>query len=110
MSFAGSVQFDLLWMPVLLFGISPDFAKQSLRSIYPNSSTSSTSDVPVELKARNSAGITAGGGITFKFLRLRISPELRYTHWGNTSFAGIYGRQGFHSYSDQADLIVGFAF
>lgn len=75
---------------------------QTIPQVYlpDNSSTSSISDIPVELTARNSAGITAGGGITFKFPRLRISPELRYTHWGNTSSGGSYGRQGFHSYSD----------
>lgn len=54
----------------------------------------------------NSAGITLGGGLTLKLLLLRLSPEIRYTHWGNSNVNAPY----LTSSSNQADFLVGFSF
>jgi hypothetical protein len=55
-------------------------------------------------------GITAGAGVEIKVLHLRISPEIRYTHWGSDAQPppGV----GFFppSKQDQAEFLVGFSF
>ena len=54
----------------------------------------------------NMVGVTVGGGLSLKFLSLRLSPELRYTRWGNNNVYAPYvtGSQ------NQADVLVGFVF
>lgn len=55
----------------------------------------------------NNAGFTIGGGITAKLLFLRLSPEFRYTHWGDKSNgAGPFIAGG----GNQGDFLVGFTF
>lgn len=56
----------------------------------------------------NSAGIAVGGGITLKALLLRLSPEIRYTHWPSPP----YNNSGLivQSTANQVDLLVGFTF
>jgi hypothetical protein len=53
----------------------------------------------------NLAGIAAGAGITLKILKLRLSPEIRYSHWFNTSNDAPPGTS---LNGNQADLLVGF--
>jgi len=53
----------------------------------------------------NSGGFAIGGGVNLKFLFLRISPEIRYTHWGQTAFNLLTT-----STNNQADFLVGFTF
>jgi hypothetical protein len=55
-----------------------------------------------------SYGFVAGGGVQFNIGRLRLSPEVRYTHWMSTPVYG-YSLDG-HSYGstqNQADVLVG---
>jgi len=47
-------------------------------------------------------GFAVGGGIEFKLLLLKVSPEFRYTRWANSSFAGAN--------PNQAALLVGVTF
>jgi opacity protein-like surface antigen len=54
----------------------------------------------------NSPGFALGGGVSLKLLSLRISPEIRYTHW-NSSAVAI---SSIASTRNQADLLVGFTF
>ncbi|MDQ2839497.1 MAG: outer membrane beta-barrel protein [Acidobacteriota bacterium] len=56
----------------------------------------------------NSAGITVGGGITFKLLFVRLSPEIRYTRFPTEVFGRNYNY--IRSTSNQADFLVGFTF
>ena len=51
----------------------------------------------------NTAGVTFGGGVELKLLILRISPEIRYTHWGSRAFPAIGN-------TNQADFLVGLTF
>lgn len=55
----------------------------------------------------DTSGFTLGGGLTFKLLFLRLSPEIRYTHWGTGPYTGFPGVQ---SNGNQADFLVGFTF
>lgn len=63
----------------------------------------------VYLRNRNSAGFSAGGGVTIKWQRVRISPEIRYTRWANEAFAATtFGN--LNSNLNQLDVLVGFTF
>lgn len=55
----------------------------------------------------NTSGFTLGGGITVKALFLRLSPEIRYTHWATGPYTGYPGVQ---SNDNQVDFLVGFTF
>ncbi len=54
----------------------------------------------------NSAGIAVGGGVQIKLLLIRISPEIRYTHWGQIAFSNA----AVTSNNNQLDLLVGVTF
>lgn len=54
----------------------------------------------------NTAGVTIGGGLTLKLSFLRLSPEIRYTRWGNNN---LYA-PSVTSSPNQTDLLVGFVF
>jgi hypothetical protein len=57
----------------------------------------------------NSAGVAIGGGVALKVGPLRLSPQIRYTHWPSPpvthSLSGIVS-----SNSNQADFLVAFTF
>lgn len=65
-------------------------------------------------------GFTLGGGIEVKLLKLRIAPQIRYTHWGSDgqTFTSIaVGATQFAtsptaapSNQNQAEFLVGFSF
>lgn len=71
--------------------------------VYRHVSVSSSSSVPPTNP--NTSGISAGGGVTLKLLHLRVSPEIRYTHWPTQPFAGFV-----ESTANQVDLLVGITF
>src|SRR5581483_481667 len=56
----------------------------------------------------NTVGATVGGGITFKLLVLRLSPEIRYTHWTSPASVSVYVPAQMSP--NQADFLVGFTF
>lgn len=56
----------------------------------------------------NTAGATAGAGLTVKLVILRISPEIRYTHWFSTSSAGVFSAPPMNA--NQADFLLGITF
>lgn len=62
----------------------------------------------VQLADANTAGITLGGGLTFKLLFLRLSPEFRYTRFPTDVFGPNFSYV--HSTSNQADFLVGLTF
>jgi hypothetical protein len=55
-------------------------------------------------------GFTLGGGIEVQVLKLRIAPELRYTHWGSDSPPPISASFFAPSNQNQAEFLVGFSF
>jgi hypothetical protein len=55
----------------------------------------------------SSVGVVAGGGVQFGFGRLRVSPELRYTYWPNTSINVTFANgPSFQSNQKQFDVLV----
>jgi hypothetical protein len=57
----------------------------------------------------DTAGVGVGAGITLKLLRLRLSPEIRYTRWPTPPFSSAYAGPVI-STGNQVDLLVGFTF
>jgi opacity protein-like surface antigen len=72
-----------------------------------NAFTTSTSN-PTELDHQNDAGFVMGGGIEFKLPLIHVSPELRYTRWGNENFRSFSGLLS--SKQNQLEFLVGFTF
>src|SRR3954468_19303744 len=62
----------------------------------------------VQLADANTAGFTLGGGLTLKLLFLRLSTELRYSHFPTEVFGSNFNNV--HSTSNQADFLVGLTF
>lgn len=54
-----------------------------------------------------SHGFAAGSGIQVGFGRLRLSPEIRYTHWNSAAISGGFGSSSFQSAQNQLDVLVG---
>ena len=57
-----------------------------------------------------SSGVAVGGGIELKALLVRISPELRYTHWSNRNIDLAPLNSGLSSKQNQIELLVGITF
>jgi opacity protein-like surface antigen len=56
------------------------------------------------------AGFSLEGGVEFKLLRLRLAPELRFTHWGNPNIDLNPINIGLKSSQNQAMVLVGLSF
>ena len=56
----------------------------------------------------NTTGLIVGGGVSFKLLLLRLSPEIRYTHWFTPPFQS--GDLVVQSTTNQADFLLGISF
>lgn len=75
--------------------------------VYRHVSTSQTGILTL-LDHPNGVGFAVGGGITLKLLLLRVSPEIRYTHWSTRPFDNSMLLA--QSNANQADFLVGFTF
>jgi len=53
-------------------------------------------------------GFTLGAGVEVKLLRLRVTPELRYTRWGSDHIVPF--SLPFQSNQNQAEFLAGFTF
>ncbi len=67
-----------------------------------------STDRPVELDRRFTAGFVVSGGIAFGTRAFRVSPEVRYTRWGWDNFQAP--SQLFRSNPDQAEFLLGITF
>lgn len=65
-----------------------------------------------DLKHSSNAGIVLGAGIEIKVIKLRISPEIRYTRWTLESIQAIgsVNTSTLTSNQNQADVLIGFSF
>ena len=72
---------------------------------------SKKSGVPtvLELTRDLTAGFTFGGGVEIKMGRIRVTPELRYTHWGSENFRDPVNSL-LHTNLNQGDFIMGLTF
>jgi len=71
-----------------------------------NTSTGCGTPVSSGTNWRTSHGLVLGAGVQVGILRLRISPEVRYTRWNNTAI-NVAQFFGFHSTQNQFDALVG---
>jgi len=67
-----------------------------------------TGDDIIELTHRNSTGVVLEGGVEFKLLLLRISPEIRYSGYTVRSFEAPSGL--LQTNKNQLAFLVGFTF
>jgi hypothetical protein len=51
-------------------------------------------------------GVVVGGGVEISAALMRISPEVRYTHWASQHFAGYL----INSNANQAEFLLGITF
>jgi hypothetical protein len=55
-----------------------------------------------------SFGIVTGGGVQFGVGRLRLSPEVRYTHWTSAPIGGTFGDgPSYYGTQEQVDVLLG---
>ena len=66
-------------------------------------------DNPPEFNKQNDIGFTFGGGVTFKAGWFRISPQLRYTHWGSDNFRDPI-HSLLHTNRNQGDFLLSITF
>lgn len=63
---------------------------------------------PPELRDKNAKGVVLGAGFELSAPFVKISPEFRYTRWGQESFRDTLNI--FRSNQNQADLLIGITF
>ncbi len=70
----------------------------------------SDSLTPTDVRHSGTTGIAIGGGLELKALIIRVSPELRYTHWGNQNISLSSRNSGLSSNQNQIQFLVGITF
>ena len=98
-------QFPFLGKYELHFGPLRPFVDAGVVFRHISTSGSANRFVPTN---PNTAGFAVGGGVALKLLFIRLSPEIRYSHWPTALFNDGSGL--IHSNSNQADFLVGFTF
>jgi opacity protein-like surface antigen len=73
-----------------------------------NSTTTTSSGSPSQLKNSTTRGFVFGGGLDIKFLVVHIQPEIRYTRWGAEHFFDPSGL--LHSNENQGEFLLGVTF
>jgi opacity protein-like surface antigen len=69
-----------------------------------------TVSFPNAFNQLSTAGFTAGGGVEFHALHLRVAPEIRYTRWGSDSAAPPDTGFSPSSQLNQVEFLVGLSF
>lgn len=65
---------------------------------------------PAELRNNSSRGLVLGAGLEVHLPFVRLSPELRFTHWGSKAFQSLDNGASLSSRQNQLDLLVGITF
>jgi hypothetical protein len=79
-------------------------------SILAGAGVATTSSFSSNTNWKASLGVVLGGGVQFGLGPLRISPEVRYTHWTSTPINETFANgPTIHSTQQQADILVGIA-
>jgi hypothetical protein len=65
--------------------------------------------VAQQLGYLSSNGVSAGAGADFKAFLVRLSPEVRYTHWGNDGVHAVTSAP-VASRQDQVEFLFGISF
>jgi opacity protein-like surface antigen len=67
-------------------------------------------DFPSSFNQLNNAGFTAGAGLEFHALHVRVAPEVRYTRWGGDTGAPFPTGFTPSSQLNQVELLFGFSY
>jgi hypothetical protein len=100
--------------PFAEIGFAPRTISGTIEStavVYPNYfATPGTFHNSAPTNWASSKGVVAGGGIQLGFGRLRISPEVRFTHWNNTPIYGQVPDGNGYSLTtqNQVEVLLGF--
>jgi len=78
------------------------------QTVSPSRVIATSSGSPQELKNNTSKGVVLGFGLEIRALLLRISPEVRFTHWGSDHFSDVNGL--LRSNRNQGEVMVGITF
>jgi hypothetical protein len=108
---ANAWEFPILGKYAILPGPVRPFvaAGANFREITGAEQSGGTTTVVSELGHDFTAGFTFGGGVELKFGHLRITPELRYTHWGTENFSDPVNSL-LHTNKNQGDFMLGITF
>lgn len=81
---------------------------KQITSFITGSGSNQTSN-PAEFRDPNATGFAFGAGIDLKLLIIKVSPEIRFTHWGTDNF--VSGVQGLlQTNRNQGQFLVGITF
>ena len=70
-----------------------------------------TSSELLELHRKGTMGFVIGSGVEFRFLLMRVSPEIRYTRWGQENFQKAFPAGPIlRSNLNQVEFLVGISF
>jgi opacity protein-like surface antigen len=81
---------------------------QTVKNVVATVSNTSTTSNPLEVSNGTTRGFVLGAGVDIKALLIHISPEIRYTRWGEKHFIDPAGL--LNSNLNQAEFIVGITF
>jgi opacity protein-like surface antigen len=73
-----------------------------------NTTTTTSTGTPSQLRNSTTRGYVFGGGLDIKFLLVHIQPEIRYTRWGAEHFFDPSGL--LHSNENQGEFLLGVTF
>jgi len=79
----------------------------SAQTLFTNGQFQTTQE-PLELTAKTTAGFTTGGGIDLALGRIHFQPEIRYTRWGQANFSSPNGV--LRSNLNSVDALIGVTF
>ena len=81
---------------------------QTVRNTVATVTNSSSTSTPAELNKTTTTGFVMGAGIEVKALVIRLTPEIRYTHWGSSHFVDPVGL--ISSKQNQGEFLLGITF
>ena len=104
------------WFPLMLRWTYRATALQPFIDAGPNfqkisgiKRVSINSNPPSELANDFTTGVSAGAGFVVVLGRMRLEPELRFTHWGSRTFEDAV-RSALRMNLNQADFLLGVTF
>jgi hypothetical protein len=77
-------------------------------TVSPGHTTTTTTSNPAELNTTATRGFVMGAGLRVKVLRIRVSPEIRFTSWGAQHFIDPNGL--LHNNLNQGEFLLGITF
>jgi len=100
--------------PFFDFGVSFDklsgLSESVQTVVFPSRITSTSTSNPDELKHDFTTGFVLGAGLELHLLLVKVTPEIRYTRWGDRHIRGVFSDALLRSNLNQAEFLVGITF